>query len=402
VPSTAVYDQCVVGTGAVVAVHSVEQPPGQWTASVFLAGPASGSDGLPSWRLDALAEITRSWSGAGTLVVFVPEPRSGERWPACEAQCHWELWWGDRADVVLFWIPRRPDMEDRTTDSEWGYWASSGRVVLGTPHSVEHVRYQRDFASHNHIPLADTLSDTIRHAIGHIGRGAARSGGQRDVPLLIWRTASFRAWLTAQEKAGNQLRGGRLEWTFRVGPIRSTVLFWAFHAQLYVAAEDRVKANEVVLGRPNISTVVAFHRGPTLRECRVLLIREFRSPAATADGFVRELPGGSGLRGDPREQATAELCEETGLSIAAHRLRVHPARQPVATVSTHQQHVFSVELSEGEILAARTTTAFGNVEETEQTYPTVTTVGEMLDGHGVDWATIGVIMQVLSAEFTAI
>ncbi len=101
------------------------------------------------------------------------------------------------------------------------------------------------------------------------------------------------------------MRGGRLEWTFRVGPTRTTVLFWAFHAQLYVASEDRVKANEVVLSRPDISTVVAFHRGPTLRECRILLIREFRAPASTADGFVRELPGGSGLRGDPLEQAAA-------------------------------------------------------------------------------------------------
>lgn len=389
-------------TGAVVAVYADEEPPQRWTASLFLAGPTPRTDDVPSWRPDALTEITRSWAGEGALVVFVPEPRSGARWPAYEAQRAWELRWGDRADVVLFWIPRGPGMEGRTTNTDWGYWASSGRAVLGTPLTADHVRCQRDFASDNHIPLADTLSATIGHALAHLGAGAVRQGGQREVPLLLWRTSSFRAWLSAQEKAGNELRGGRLEWTFRVGPTRTVVLFWAFHAQLYVAAEDRIKANEVVLSRPDISTVVAYHRAPSLRECRILLIREFRSPAATADGFVRELPGGSGLRGDPLEQAAAELREETGLTIATDRFRAHAARQPVATVSTHQQHVFSVELSEDEIAAAEAVTALGNAQETEQTYPMIMTVGAMLDGHGVDWATIGAITQVLSAEVTTV
>jgi 8-oxo-dGTP pyrophosphatase MutT (NUDIX family) len=375
-------------------------------ASLFLAGPTSRTDDLPSWRPDALNEITRLWAGTGTVVVFMSEPRSsvrsGARWPADDAQRAWEVRWGDRVDVVLFWTPRAPGTEGRTADIEWGCWAASGRAVLGTPSTAEHAAYQREFASRHHIPFADTLPAAICRALEHIGPGAARRGGQREVPLLLWRTASFRAWLTAQEEAGNELRGGRLEWTFRIGPARDIVVFWAFHAQLYIAAEDRVKANEVVLGRPDIATVVAFHRGPTVRECRVLLIREVRSPAATADGFVRELPGGSGLRGDPREQAAAELYEETGLRIATHRFRVHPARQLVATVSTHQQHVFSVELSDDEMLGAGTATALGNADETERTYPTVTTVGDILDRPGVDWATIGAIMHVLAAEFTTI
>ncbi len=73
----------------------------------------------------------------------------------------------------------------------------------------------------------------------------------------------------------------------------------------------------------------------------------------------------------------------------------------MATVSTHKQHVFSVELTDDEITAAAgTSIALGNAEETERTYPMVTTVGEILDSGGVDWATIGAVMQVLSAEVT--
>jgi hypothetical protein len=80
------------------------------------------------------------------------------------------------------------------------------------------VRYQRDYAGEAGIPLADDLADVVTLALDHIGPGARRVGGQRHAPLLLWRTSSFQTWLTSQEASGNQLRSGRLEWTFLVGP----------------------------------------------------------------------------------------------------------------------------------------------------------------------------------------
>jgi 8-oxo-dGTP pyrophosphatase MutT (NUDIX family) len=226
---------------------------------------------------------------------------------------------------------------------------------------------------------------------------APRSAGQRDVPLLVWRTESFRCWLSAQQQAGNQLEGGRLLWTFRVGPTGRWVLFWAFHARVYVAAEDRVKADEVVLGRPDLATLVAYRRAPVLADSEIVLVREFRSPAVTPDGFVRELPGGSGLTGgDPINQAVAEFTEETGFTIDPTRIRVHAARQPVATLAAHRQHAFSVELTEHEIdQLCADTRVHGLAGDTERTYVEVHRFGELLAGREVDWTTLGILTEIL-------
>lgn len=259
------------------------------------------------------------------------------------------------------------------------------------------MRYQRDYATDNHIPCADALSDTVQYALELIGAGAPRSGGHRDVPLLLFRTASFAAWLAAQEAAGNELRGGRLEWTCRVGPNQKVVLFWAFHAQIYVAAEGRLKTNEVVLSRPDIAAIVAYRRRATLRDSKVVLVREFRSPATTRDGFVHELPGGSGVKGDPAQQAADELSEELGLTVRLEQLRAHTVRQPAATVSAHRLYLFSIELDEDQLAELECSdAALGNPEESERTYPEVRTVGQLLDGDDVDWTTLGAVFQVLS------
>lgn len=330
-------------------------------------------------------------------MVFVPEPRDGQRWPDYDANRVWELRWGDRVDVVLFWMPFGPSLPGRTTRDEYGRWKDSGRVVLGVPPNAEHVRYQRDYATDNHIPCVDSLAHTVQHALELIGAGAHRSGGHRDVPLILYRTPSFAAWLSAQEAAGNELRGGRLEWTFRVDPDKKLVLWWAFHVQIYVAAEDRIKANEVVLSRPDIAAVVAYRRGETLRDTKVALVREFRSPATTTDGFAHELPGGSGAEGDLTQQASAELSEEIGLTIRPDQLRVHRARQPAVTVSAHRLHLFSIELDDDQLAELEScTTVLGNAEESERTYPEVRTVGQLLDGGETDLTTLGAVFQVLS------
>src|SRR5690606_15358987 len=100
-----------------------------------------------------------------------------------------------------------------TTNSEWGRWQDSGRAVLGTPPDAAHVRYQRACAADLRVLIADDLPAAVSIALERIGDGADRHGGQREVPLLVWRTAVFRGWLSAQEGAGNELRGARVEWT---------------------------------------------------------------------------------------------------------------------------------------------------------------------------------------------
>ena len=48
-------------------------------------------------------------------------------------------------------------------------------------------------------------------ALAMIGVGAERRGGERGVPLHVWRTATFQAWYAAARAAGHRLDGARLE-----------------------------------------------------------------------------------------------------------------------------------------------------------------------------------------------
>lgn len=383
----------------VAVVYAGEEPPNVYNASIFLAGPSPRAADVPSWRPQALKEITLQWRQPGTLVVFLPEARDGVRGSDFTGQLAWERAQRDRADVIAYWVPREmATMPGLSTNVEFGEDMDSGRAVFGSPDGAVHVRLLQELAGELKIPTADTLSKTVGLALDRIGPGAARIGGQRDVPLLLWRTASFRSWLAAHEEAGNELHGGRIAWTFRVGPDRSHVLFWAYAARIWVSAENRLKSNEVVLGRPDISTVVAFRPAVQWLDIEVVLIREFRSPARTIDGFVREAAGGSALKaGDPLETAASEFAEETGLLISPGRLSPVGSRQPVGTLSVHTQTVYAVELSEAELEQLRAdTTRHGNDAETERTYVEVVRLADLLRPDSpCDWATVGIITQAV-------
>lgn len=384
----------------VQVVYAGEEPPEVYVASMFLAGPTPRAAEMPSWRPAAITEIVAQWRRPGTLVVFIPETRDGVRSSDYTGQLNWERTHRDRSDEIVYWVPRDMNVfPGLSTNVEFGEDMDSGRTVLGCPDHAAHVRLLQAHADQLKVPVADTLAKTVSLALDRIGPGAARIGGQRDVPLLLWRTPSFRSWLAAQEEAGNELLGGRVAWTFRVGPTRSHVLFWAYAARVWVAAEGREKANEVVLGRPDLSTVVAFRPASQWLDSEVVLVREFRSPARTADGFIRELPSGSApTTGDPRQMAADEFAEETGLSLSAGRLHPVGVRQPAGTVSVHAQAVYAVELSDTEIEQLRADHVHhGNADETERTYVEVARVGDLLHSAPptVDWTTLGIIAQAI-------
>ena len=194
----------------------------------------------------------------------------------------------------------------------------------------------------------------------------------------MWRTPSFQRWYTAQRHAGNTLLGARAVWTFRLAP--GTVFFWALHVRVHVAAEDRIKSNEVVISRPDVSVVALYRRGPTRDETAVVLVREFRSPASTPDGNVHELPGGSSLHpSTPLTEAADEVEEETGLAIDASRLREHGSRQVAATVSAHHAHLFSAEITDEELarLRAARDQPHGVHAEDERTWVEIAMYGEI-------------------------
>lgn len=228
-----------------------------------------------------------------------------------------------------------------------------------------------------------------------------RNGGEREVPPEIWCTASFQHWYRAQRNAGNTLEGARLVWTSRVGPGPGAVFFWALHVRVRVAAEDRIKDNEIVISRPEVSAVALYRRGPSLDETTVVLVREFRSPASTPDGNVHELPGGSTPHpASPLVQAADEVAEEIGLAINANRLRPHGSRQVAATVSAHHAHLFSAEITQDELdlLRAMRGRPYGVDRDSERTWIEIATYREIRKGRLVDWATLGMLAEALPEQ----
>ncbi|MEK7120251.1 MAG: NUDIX hydrolase, partial [Patescibacteria group bacterium] len=261
------------------------------------------------------------------------------------------------------------------------------------------IRYQEYYACKFQVPIANTLEETIKNALEMIGEGALRTGGERDVPLYIWRTSHFQNWYQAQKSAGNRLDGAKVEWTFRVGPKRGFVFFWILHVNVYITKENRNKTNEVVISRPDIATIVMYQKKADLYNTDIVLIREFRSPVTTSDGYVWEVPGGSSFKpkGDPLVLAANECEEETGLKIESSRIKKHEARQLVATLSAHKAHLFSVEITDQELdwLRSQQGIAHGVVEDTERTYVEIMKLGEICKQASVDWSMLGMILSVL-------
>lgn len=237
----------------------------------------------------------------------------------------------------------------------------------------------------------------IGAALGIIGSGARRADGEREVPLPVWRSESFQRWYSALTSAGNTLVSARLVWTLGTGSDRRSLTYWALHVHVYVSAEARVKSNEVVISRPDIAVMALYQRKAVLDDSIIVLVREFRSSAATPDGFIHELPGGSGDDGvTAQEQAAAETVEETGFAIDAGRVRQLGSRQVAGTMSAHHAHLFAAEITDDELtdLYAAQGTPHG-AGDTERTWVEISTFGDIRRNRLVDWATLGMIAEVL-------
>jgi 8-oxo-dGTP pyrophosphatase MutT (NUDIX family) len=392
-----------------IVIYANESFPTTVTKAIMLCGPTPRGDG-PSWRKEALSILEKlGYDGH----VFIPEPADGQWAEDYMAQVNWEEKGLNRADAIVFWVPRDITggeygcpMPGFTTNDEWGYWRESGKVVWGSPGWAEKVRYQEHHAKKLGVPQGTTLEETLRKAISRLGKGSIRRGGECAVPLHIWEKKEFRAWLTAQQRAGNRLDEAKVLWTFWVGPKRDFLFSWALHVDVYIGSEKRSKINEFVLGRTDIAAVVPHSSHPTLYDAddrrdvtqlKVVLVKEFRSPVRNEEGFVYELPGGSSKEDESTAKlAIHELEEETGLKIGPDRLKPVGRRQIAATLSAHIGTLFSVELTDDELKELEADTQVHGVEEdSERTYVKVFSIQELLESCIVDWATMGMILAAL-------
>lgn len=378
-------------------VYANEKFPEKVVKSIFLAGPTPRDAGILSWRPEALKMLKElGYDGH----VFFPEPRDGIWRRDYYGQIEWEERGLNKADCVLFWIPRNLEtLPAFTTNVEFGMWARSGKIVLGSPHDAQKMKYLNALADEFGVVRSDTLRDTLRNAMSFLGDGALRKGGECDVPLHIWKIREFQNWYAAQKNAGNRLDSAKEIYAARPNPKKKFIFLWILHVNVYIVDEGRNKVNEFILGRPDISTVLLYKKARNLMDTQVILVREFRSPAATDDGMIHELAGGSSKHGsNPMQIACDEVSEETGLVIEPHRIRRHGARQLAGTLSVHRSELFSVEITQEELefLRQQEGIAHGVMNDSERTYVEIFSLRQIMEKNLTDWSTIGMIAAALA------
>lgn len=392
-------------------VYSLEEPPHSFNKSLFLAGPTPRSSEVASWRPQAL-EILGKLNYDG--VVFIPENRNNDFNKYDEGLYPpWEHRAMDMSDLIIFWVPRdltlmsdgKAKMPALTTNVEYGLSAHLGKSLFGPPKGQKnnYLKFVAEKAEYN-IPQFDTLEEMLARAVEILGDGAERTGGEREIPLFLWKHKAFQNWYQAQLSASNWLDGAKVEWLSRVRNKPEAIFAFAIRPNIFVSCEDRNKVNDPVIFRLDISSVVLYKKRLTLLDSEVVIVREFRSASSTADGFIWELPGGSSpFITDPLEVAVEEVVEEVGLPIVPERLFHVGSRQMAGTLSEHKSHTYSVELTDEELAWCKTQKGiphgadFPDNPTGERAYMEVLTLREIKERDLVDWANFGMIYRVLGS-----
>ena len=167
-------------------VYTGEPFPEKTVKSMFLAGPTPRTADVKSWRPEAL-KILRELNYNGH--VFDPEFKEGPRGVKefeYDEQVDWETEGLNRADTIVFWVPRNlVTMPAFTTNVEFGTWLASGKAVFGAPPNSPKNKYLEYKAREFNVPCFKTLEETLKHAVEYLGDGALRHNGECDVPLYI-------------------------------------------------------------------------------------------------------------------------------------------------------------------------------------------------------------------------
>lgn len=133
--------------------------------SIFIAGPTPRNQDVKSWRKEAI-EILQKLKFDGD--VFVPEFKTGIfRELEYKEVIEWETEHRDRADLILFWVPRDMKiMPALTTNIEFGLDLKSGKVVYGRPADSENNRYlDYIYEKEYEILPYETLEETIKACV---------------------------------------------------------------------------------------------------------------------------------------------------------------------------------------------------------------------------------------------
>jgi len=133
--------------------------------SIFLAGPTPRSNNVKSWRSELIKKLKKiNYNG----IVLIPEMRNPDDWKkernfAYDKQIKWEEEAMQKADIIVFWIPRKMDtMPALTTNIEFGYWYAKNpsKLIIGIPKDAEKCDYIRYKAKQKCI-FVETMNDLV-------------------------------------------------------------------------------------------------------------------------------------------------------------------------------------------------------------------------------------------------
>jgi 8-oxo-dGTP pyrophosphatase MutT (NUDIX family) len=390
---------------AIEVVCAPEPLPPAFTASVFLAG-APGP-----WRRETVALLAQAGFDG---VVLIPELRGSYEKGTSEPPLPpgrlgpWQEEALRHTDALLLWLGDGGAADPQVAEL-WGRWQTSARISVGSPPGpgAGDGTALLQAAHRLRIPIHATLAETVQHCLSMLDQGALRRGGERAVPLLLWRSPSFQSWYRALRGAGHRLDDAQLEWTYRVRPAGRPPLLWAMRPRVFLPSERRHKSGEVVIGRSDISATVLYRRqGQAQREdTLVALVREFRSAVRNQKGYGIMLPGGSTAQAIERDQdarvtAMKEVAEETGLRLLPEQIQAVPAgdRQLAASLSCHHAHLFRAELTEEQVQQLRATAAAGRplgINPNERCFVTLRTLRELQQDQDLDWSQLGMLLYAL-------
>lgn len=142
--------------------------------SIFLAGPTvrGNQPHLSSWRPAAIQLLQeRKFDGN----VIIPEFASRDQSDKYRYDIPmWEFAGLNKADIILFWIPRTKELIGLTTNHEHGYWLArdSFKMVYGRPDDAYRISYldvmwfeDAKRRGINPRPIYNTLEKTIDAAL---------------------------------------------------------------------------------------------------------------------------------------------------------------------------------------------------------------------------------------------
>jgi len=377
-------------------IYALEQIPYKLTKSIFLAGPIPRDKETKSWRPDAIQILQDIGFENGTI--FNPETRNGKWHGDHEKQIEWEENALNLADIILFWIPRNlKTLHGLSTNIEWGRWENSGKVVVGWPEDAERMNYIGHYAKKFNIEPKSTLTETIEEALAKLGDGVVRTNGDRYINLFLWKLPSFQNWFDDLKNSGNRLESCETI-LYLPTPKNPSAAIWIIRPNVFLPKEDRYKKNEIVIGRPDLSSVCMYK--DTGDDIEIVLVKEFRSSVSNDDGMVWELPSGGFLAEQThshQENACNEVKEETGFDLDDKKLQFGGARQMASTMMSFKSHLFSYRLDQEELewFKSQKGIAKGIKKEGERCFVEVVRLNDIKAKNLVDWSVLGQILSVV-------